>query len=72
MIIEEENASIDVFAFFCQCCRTRVPADRFYRVPLVRHFYPKIDLSADFDSDFANIGRFNKKKKRNTLSDFPL
>ena len=49
------------FSFFCQCYRTPVSADRFSRVPLYRHFYPKIDSNAHLNSVFPNIASSNRK-----------
>ena len=43
-----------------------VLVDRFSRVPLFHHFYPKTDANAHFNSVFSNTGLFNRKTK-NTM-----
>ena len=69
MIIYFENKS---FSFFCQCCRTRISADKFSHVPLFHHLYPKIDSNVHFDPVFFFLILDSLTEKRKVLSDFPL
>ena len=56
-----KNMSIDVFHFPISIIKLEFQPNRFSRMPIFHHFYPKINSNAPSDTAFPNIGRFNRK-----------
>ena len=57
-----EITSDDIFHFSVSVIELEFRPIGFLTCHLFRHFYPKIDANANFNSVFSNIGVFNRKR----------